>query len=269
MEYSQDLKHTWNQASSPLAVRRLNPTRADGTAPEFLWLGGFRSDMTGTKAQTMVDHCAAHGWGATRFDYSGHGVSGGAFVDGTLSRWCDEGLTVLRSVTSGPQVLVGSSMGGWIALLMARALQAAREMERIAGLLLIAPAPDFTETLMKPAFTEAQRALLASQGYIEEESAYSDEPTVITKALIEDGARNLVLDAKLRFDVPIAILQGMEDPDVPHTHALGLLHALHQDNVTMTLIKDGDHRLSRPQDLALLAQTMDRIASSFVGSTGT
>lgn len=262
MERAQTIQHSWNGETVDLAVQTLaaEPGKDHLSRPGFIWLGGFRSDMTGTKAQAMVDHCGQRGWAATRFDYSGHGASGGAFVDGTISRWVDESLLVLESLTSGPQVLVGSSMGGWIALRMALELQQRSQGDRLAGLLLIAPAPDFTQNLMEPSFTEAQRAKLISDGFIEEPSEYSDEPTVITRALIEDGRDNAVLDRDMNFGVPIRILQGMADPDVPHTHALRLVDALVHDDVTLCLIKKGDHRLSREEDIATLKQTIDCFA---------
>ncbi|NKB53699.1 MAG: alpha/beta fold hydrolase [Rhizobiaceae bacterium] len=224
--------------------------------PGLIWLGGFRSDMDGTKAMAMVDAAARLGCASLRFDYSGHGSSGGKFVDGTISRWVDESLAVLLSCTEGPQILVGSSMGGWIALRLAEELKKRKEQGRLAGLLLIAPAPDFATRLMEPAFTDEQRKDLQDKGYIEEPSAYSDEPNVITRELIEDGRNNQVLNGDLAVGVPVRILQGMEDPDVPYTHALHLVEALAHDDVQMTLVKDGDHRLSRDEDIDLLKRTI-------------
>ncbi|MEM1040803.1 MAG: alpha/beta hydrolase [Pseudomonadota bacterium] len=264
MERAQTIQHLWKGETTDLAVRSLPvasnenaKNHANTLRPGFVWLGGFRSDMTGTKAQAMVEHCQELGLAATRFDYSGHGQSGGSFVDGTISRWVSESLHVLETATTGPQVLVGSSMGGWIALRMALELQKVAGSDRLAGLLLIAPAPDFTQMLMEPNFTAEQKQILEAEGFIEEPSEYSHEPTIITRSLIEDGRNNLVLDRDLNFGAPIHILQGMADPDVPHTHALKLVDALVHDDVTLTLIKQGDHRLSRDEDIATLTRTMD------------
>ena len=193
------------------------------------------------------------------FDYSGHGASGGKFVEGTISRWVDESLSVVKSLTEGPQIFVGSSMGGWIALRLAQELKKQGEADRFAGLLLIAPAPDFTAVLMEPGFTDSQYTALESDGYIEEPSEYSNEPTIITRALIEDGRKNLILDDNLKLGVPVHILQGMEDPDVPYHHALRLTESLAHDDVLLTLIRDGDHRLSRDIDIALLKRTINEL----------
>lgn len=254
MEHDSTVQHVWrDKALLNLAVKT---ARAENSALGFVWLGGFKSDMAGTKAEVMVDEAAAQGCDSLRFDYSGHGESGGEFVDGTISRWVDESLKVVLEKTIGPQILVGSSMGGWIALRLAHELANRAESDRLAGLLLIAPAPDFTAELMEPAFTEAQRNEMAEQGYIEEPSEYSDEPNIITRDLIEDGRNNLVLDKNIALGIPTHILQGMKDPDVPYQHALKLADTFVHDDVTMTLIKGGDHRLSRDEDLETLRRTM-------------
>ena len=220
--------------------------------------------MEGTKALAMVDHAAKLKCSSLRFDYSGHGVSGGKFIEGTISRWVSESLAVLRTTTNGPQILVGSSMGGWIALRMAQELMKNNEAHRLAGLLLIAPAPDFTAELMEPAFNATQINLLKTQGYFEEPSEYSDEPNIITKALIDDGRNNLVLEGDLSLSVPIRILQGMKDPDVSYTHALKLVEALPHDDVSTTLVKGGDHRLSRTQDIKLLKRRMGELVNDIL-----
>ncbi|WP_181700394.1 alpha/beta hydrolase [Chthonobacter albigriseus] len=222
----------------------------EGVGPALLWLGGFRSDMTGSKAEALAEWGRRNGRRVVRFDYSGHGASGGLFTDGTISRWAEEAEAVLDRFTEGPVVLVGSSMGGWIALLLARRLQAADRADRLAGLVLIAPAPDFATRLMEPAFTEAMRRELAATGSVRLPSAYADEPTVITRAFLDDGARNTVLDDDIRIGAPVHIVQGMQDPDVPYAHALLLVDRLVHDDVVVTLVKDGDHRLSRPEDIA-------------------
>ena len=217
--------------------------------------------MEGTKALSMVEEASRLGCPSLRFDYSGHGSSGGKFVDGAISRWVDESLQVLLQHTKGPQILVGSSMGGWVALRLAQELKARGEQNRLAGMLLIAPAPDFATRLMEPVFTEEQRSELQDKGYIEEPSAYSDEPNIITRELIEDGRHNEVLTGDLAVGVPVRILQGMEDPDVPYGHALHLVECLAHDDVQMTLIKDGDHRLSRDEDIELLRRTIAQMVA--------
>ncbi len=230
----------------PIAVLR----RA-GAAPGVLWLGGFRSDMQGGKARAVDAWAARQGLAATRFDYSGHGRSGGRFVDGTISAWLEDATAVYERATAGDQVLVGSSMGAWIALLLARARRAAGD-RRIKGLVLVAPAPDFTERLMWANFPKKVRAAILERGYHELPSAYAEEPTVVTRRLIEDGRLHLLLDAPIEPGCPVHILQGVKDPDVPWRHAIDLVTALARDDVVLTLIKDGDHRLSRPEDIERL-----------------
>lgn len=232
---------------------RLAWARLPGRQPGVVFLPGFRSDMEGSKAIALRDHCAAAGRAMLRFDYSGHGTSAGRFEDGTIGQWAADAIAVLDALTEGPQLLVGSSMGGWIALLVARARPG-----RVAGLIGLAPAPDFTTELMWPAFSAAQRAEIMDTGVLHLPSQYG-EPTPITRALIEDGPRHNLLDAPIPLRCPVRILQGMRDPDVPWRHALRLVDALQGDDVRLHLIKDGDHRLSRPEDLGLLTQTLDQM----------
>jgi pimeloyl-ACP methyl ester carboxylesterase len=221
-----------------------------GKSPGIVWLGGFKSDMTGTKASALDAMAVRQGRAFLRFDYFGHGQSTGDFRKGTITRWREDALDVFDRLTQGPQILVGSSMGGWISLLLARA-----RPERIAGMLLIAPAPDFTEALMWPRLPEdAQRQILA-QGEWLRPSEYDPEPYPITRALIEDGRNNLVLQERMKLFCPMRILQGMQDPDVPWEHALRLVEAIDGD-VALTLIKNGDHRLSTPRDLKLIEETL-------------
>ena len=231
-----------------IAVRR-----TAGAEPGLVWLGGYRSDMLGTKAEALAGWASDKGGAFLRHDYSGHGESGGDFAAGTISKWLAESLAVLRRHSEGRQVLVGSSMGAWIALRMVQELRKAGESGRVAGLVLIAPAPDFTADLVEPALTSAQRRDLAAKGFFGKPSGYSEEPYIYTRALIEDGRRNLVMGGPIDTHCPVHILQGMADPDVPHTHALKLVSLLPADDVTLSLVPDGDHRLSRPQDLALRA----------------
>ena len=236
---------------------RIAVRRRQGAAPGAVWLGGFRSDMLGTKAEALDGWAVASGRAFVRHDYSGHGESGGAFAEGTISRWLAQSIAVFRRFTVGPQVLVGSSMGGWIALRMVQELQKAGEGGRVAGLLLLAPAPDFTVELMEPQLIDAQRQNLAQKGLFEESSQYSPEPNVYTRALFEDGRQNRVLVGTVDTHCPVHILQGMQDPDVPHALALKLIEHLPADDVTLSLIRDGDHRLSRPQDIAMMIAALD------------
>ncbi|WP_113158760.1 MULTISPECIES: carboxylesterase [Brucella] len=237
-----------------IAVRN----RAGQVAPGIVWLGGYRSDMLGTKAVVLDEWAEKTGHSALRLDYSGHGESGGDFNQGTISRWLNESLTILDKYAEGPQILVGSSMGGWIALRMAQELKKAGKSP--AGIVLIAPAPDFTAELVEPSLTEAQKNDLMEQGYFEEPSEYSPNPYIYTRALIEDGRNNLVLKGIIETGCPVHILQGMQDEAVPYQHALKLVEHLPLDDVTLTLVRDGDHRLSRPQDLELLIRTVSALA---------
>ena len=221
----------------------------------FVWLSGFKSDMNGTKVLALERWAANAGHGFLAFDYSGHGSSEGAFEDGTISRWRLDTLNAIDELTSGPLVLVGSSMGGWIALLatLARA-------DRVSALVLVAPAPDFTEKLLWAGLPEQARAEILEQGFSLRPSDY-DEPYRITRELIEDGRHWQVLDAPLAIDCPVRILQGMRDDDVPWQHAQRLVAALTYDDVVLTLVKDGDHRLSRAQDIARLQRYCEEVAN--------
>lgn len=224
----------------------------EGSGPTVVWLGGFKSDMTGTKAQALADWALAQGRAYVRFDYFGHGASSGDFADGTITRWREDALAVLNELTAGPLVLVGSSMGGWIACLTAMALP-----RRVAAMVLIAPAPDFTEKLMAPEIPPEGHAALAAEGVWLRPSEYGD-PYPITRNLLEDGARWSILGGEpIPIQAPVRILQGGEDPDVPWRHALELAQGLKSDDVVFTLIKDGDHRLSRPQDIARLIAAVE------------
>lgn len=227
---------------------RVTPGVSTAEKPGVLWCGGFLSDMRGSKAQALAAWGARTGRRIVRFDYSGHGESAGAFENGTISRWAQDALAVLDAETTGPQIVVGSSMGGWIALLLARALAARGETGRLAALVLIAPAPDFTEELMWKAMPEEVRATLLREGRWVRPSEYGPGQ-VITRGLIEDGRANLVLGAPFAVGCPVRILQGVADPDVPWQHALRLVSCLAEDDVVLSLIKDGDHRLSRPEDI--------------------
>jgi pimeloyl-ACP methyl ester carboxylesterase len=236
----------------PIAV-----LRRQGTAPGVFWLGGFRSEMTGLKASALDRLGAETGAAVTRFDYSGHGQSGGDFLEGTISRWLEEALAVF-SATHGPQVLVGSSMGGWIALLLARELRRRGEAERLKEVVLIAPAVDATEELMLKRLSKSQLKTLNTTGRVDRPSEYSAEPYPITLGLIEDGRKHLLFGRGIDVGAPVTILQGGKDKDVPREHAMRLVQHLLVDPVTVTLVPDGDHRLSRPEDLELLRAAVTR-----------
>jgi len=244
--------------------RQIAVLHDDGQRPGVLWLGGFKSDMIGTKAQALVDWAKETGRACTRMDYSGHGYSGGKFADGTISRWLEESLAVFNQFCRGPTVVIGSSMGGWMALLLARAhLMAKANVDgRLHAMVLIAPAPDFTEELMWKNFSDDIKNQIETQGYYEEPSEYSDEPYVITKKLIDDGRANLLFGAPIETGCPVHILQGAQDPDVPWQHAQELVARLAHDDVVMTLVKDGDHRLSRPQDIDRMVRIVGDMAAS-------
>lgn len=237
-----------------IAYRRRAAGQLTQGCKGIMFLSGFRSDMTGTKASFLDSHCAARGLGFLRFDYSGHGKSSGDFTDGTIGRWTEEALAVMEGAGDDPLVLVGSSMGGWIMLLAALA-----RPERVAGLIGVAPAPDFTERLVWNGLSAAERDAMMTRGRLEQPSQYADTPSVLTRALVEEGRRHLLLGAPIGLRCPVRLLHGMADPDVPHGLSLELAGRLAGDDVRVTLIKDGDHRLSRPQDLALLAQAVDEL----------
>ena len=245
------------------AARRIAVRKQTGTTPGVLWLGGFKSDMRGTKAEALAEHAIRTGRAYVRFDYSGHGESGGRFEDGTISRWLDEALAVFETHTKGAQIVVGSSMGGWIALLLAQALaRRPGENASLAGLVLIAPAADFTEELMWANFSPAIRREIEEKGFWQRPSAYDDGPYPITRALIEDGRKHLLLDKPIEVGCPVRVLQGVQDPDVPYAHAMKLISCLAQDDVVLMLVKDGDHRLSRPEDIERLLRTVDELIES-------
>jgi pimeloyl-ACP methyl ester carboxylesterase len=229
-----------------LTYRQL-AARAGDKRPGIVFLSGFASDMTGTKGTALAAWAAARGQALLRFDYSGHGRSSGAFRDGTIGRWTAEALAAIDQLTTGPQVLVGSSMGGWIMLLAARA-----RPERIGGLVGIAAAPDFTEDLMWAAMQPMTISRLLTEGVIYQPSQYQESPLEITLALIEDGRRHLLLRGPIDVRCPVRLLHGLADPDVPWQTSGHLAERLAADDVTVTLLKDGDHRLSREEDLQRL-----------------
>ena len=227
--------------------------RTPGATPGVVFCGGYASDMTGTKAVALEEFCRARGRAFVRFDYLGHGASSGDFAEGTIGRWADDAIAVIDALSEGPQVLVGSSMGGWIMLLAARARR-----ERVAALVGIAAAPDFTEAMWE-ALDDARRATLMREGAVHEPSDYSDEPYTITRALIEDGRDHLLLGSPIPVSCPVRLLQGMKDTAVPWRTALKLAERLEGGDVEVTLVKSGDHRLSEPADIARLTRTLDEV----------
>lgn len=232
----------------------------DGNATEgkigAVWLGGFKSDMIGTKATALADWAIAGNRSLLRFDYFAHGQSTGDFQQGTISRWREDALAVLDELTQGPQILIGSSMGAWISLLAALA-----RPDRVKGLVLIAPAPDFTQKLMWDLYSDEVRETLVKTGLYLEPSDYGD-PYEITLKLIEDGRKHLLLDAPIDLPIPVRILQGMADKDVPWQHAMRLAEQLSGSDIQVQLTKTGDHRLSEPDDIARLTETLDRLLSA-------
>jgi len=229
--------------------------KVEGRGPAVVWLGGFHSDMTGTKAEALAQWARGAGRAYLRFDYFGHGASEGRFQDGTISRWRGDALALIGALSDRPVVLVGSSMGGWLACLVAMA-----EPQAVRALVLIAPAADFTEKLMAPGLPDEARAAMETEGFWMRPSLYDGDGYPISRALIEDGARWSILPGPVPIQAPTRILQGGADPDVPWTHALELANALTGKDVVFTLIKDGDHRLSRPQDLARLIAAVEEVA---------
>lgn len=237
-----------------LAYHRSEPSGEGVDAPGVVFLGGFRSDMDGTKALALEEWARARGRAFLRFDYTGHGKSSGEFLDGSIGDWAQDAMDAVSELTSGEQILVGSSMGGWISLLLAK-----RMPERIAALVGIAAAPDFTEDSMWSGFTEAQRAELTERGRVELPSDYSDEPYVITRRLIEDGRENLVLRDPLSLPFPVRLLQGTEDVDVPQEVALRLLGHATSPDARLQLVKGADHRFSEPREIAIIKTAIEEV----------
>jgi len=223
--------------------------QSDGMGPTVIWCGGLKSDMEGGKATHLHDWAIEEGRSYIRFDYFGHGVSSGAFRDGTISRWAADVVRVIDELSKGDVVLIGSSMGGWSSLLAAM-----KRPERVKGLLLIAPAPDFTQKLTWAEWTDEQRKALERDGIVYVPSDY-DEPYEYSRELMEDGKRNQILDAPIKFDGPVRILQGAADPVVPWEYSRQILEVITSEDVDYTLVKNGDHSLSSPSDLDRLVRT--------------
>lgn len=237
--------------------RRIAFHLTKGTAPAVVFLGGFKSDMNGTKAICLQDWAKASGRAFLRFDYSGHGQSSGRFEDGSIGDWTEDAVDVITKLTKGKVILVGSSMGGWISLLVAKALP-----DRIAGLIGIAAAPDFTEDSLWDGFSEAEKRQLSENGQIELPSEYDDGPYVITKKLIEDGRNQLVLRTPLDLPFPVRLLQGTADQDVDQSVALRLLAHATGPDIRLTLVKGADHRFSSAANLRLICKSLHSVTKA-------
>lgn len=251
------------EPGKPRLAYLLRPRTVESALPGLVWLGGFRSDMRGSKASFIDAFAQTQGRAFLRFDYSGHGESEGDFVDGAIGVWAAEALAVFRALTQGPQIVIGSSMGGWIALLLARALARKGESHRLAGMALIAPAVDFTKDLIWPQLPEKIREEIEQRGFWTRPADAYGPAYPLTKALFQDGKANALLGGEIRTYCPVNILQGMADADVPWRHAMKLVEHLPADPTTITLIRDGDHRLGRPQDLTALQKAIERIDCDF------
>lgn len=237
--------------------RRLayNKTEGSPDMPGVIFLSGFMSDMSGSKATALEDLCATRGQSYLRFDYSGHGESEGAFTDGTIGKWTEDALAVFDALTKGPQILVGSSMGGWISLLLAR-----QRKDRVKGIVGIAPAPDFVTEVFESTFTDAQKKELSENGITYMPSGYED-PYPISKGLVEDGARHRLLHTEIDVSCPVRILQGTEDEAVAADKPERIKAALLSDNVDITMIEGGNHSLSRPEDIQLIDEAVKLLSS--------
>lgn len=242
-----------------IAVQSEVATGGGRNGPGLFWLGGFKSSMDGTKATALASWAGAQNLACTRFDYSGHGISDGTFEAGTISTWLAESIAVFEHCTTGPQIIIGSSMGGWLAMLLYRHLQSRGQSARAQALVLIAPAPDMTQELMWKRFPEDVRQTIEDEGVWQRPSAYGDGDYAITKALIEDGRAHLILGDVTAMDCPVRILHGELDPDVPWQHGQRLYNQLEGDDITFTLIKGGDHRLSSELEIGRLLNTISAL----------
>lgn len=229
--------------------------KREGDGPRVVWFGGYRSDMLGTKAQALDEWAERNRRAYLRFDYTGHGESEGRFEDGTIGKWAADAEAVLDAAARGPRIFIGSSMGAWVATMMAR-----RRPDDLVGAIFIAPAPDFTERLLWPALSEAHRAEIAKTGKLELPSDYADEPDVYTRALFEDGRENLVMSGPIAIDCPVRIFQGQRDDAVPWRHALDFAEKITSDDVEIVLTKAGDHRLSSPADIDRLIGAVEALS---------
>ncbi|WP_299345636.1 alpha/beta hydrolase [uncultured Maritalea sp.] len=238
--------------------RQLAILHRKGNGPGLFWLGGYNSDMQGSKAVALDQFGAQNDLPVTRFDYMAHGQSTGDFMHATISTWLEDAIAVFENFTDGPQILVGSSMGGWLSMLLNQHLRA-RNINSVTAMVLIAPAIDMTRELVPNRFTQKQLQELKRVGYLEVPSAYADAPYIYTQKLLDDGAQHLLFGTQIETGCPVHILQGQQDPDVPPAHAQRLLQHLMLDEAHLTLVPDGDHRLSRPQDLEMLRRLLSSL----------
>jgi pimeloyl-ACP methyl ester carboxylesterase len=236
------------------AGRRLAYHLTEGKKPTVLFMGGFKSDMTGSKATALEAFCKARGQCFIRFDYSGHGQSSGEFRAGTIGAWKEDALAIFDALAGDRVILAGSSMGAWIALLIARERQA-----HVAGLIGIASAPDFTERLIWQKLTLDQQKQLMEEGVFYAPSCYGEDPYPITRTLIDEARHHLLLDGAINLSIPVRLLHGTKDEDVPWQHAVTLMEKLSSGDVHLQLIKDGNHRLSEPAQLALLCRAVEEL----------
>ena len=228
--------------------------KVSGGSPGVVFLHGLMSDRDGTKALALADHCASTGQAFVRFDMFGHGESSGRFQDGSISRWTEDAVEVITRLTEGPQILIGSSMGGWVMLRAALACP-----ERIAGIVGIAPAPDFTEELMWTEFSESERDRIQKEGVLDVQSEYDESPYPIGYHLIEDGRKNLMLHEPISITCPARLIHGQKDTAVPWETSMRIAEKITSDDVSVLLVKNGDHRLSEPADLERLCMIVDEI----------
>ncbi len=251
-----------SKAKISIAYLHDGPTDTASSSTGMFWLGGFMSDMRGSKAEIIAEYARTGKRPFMRMDYSGHGESSGKFADGTISRWLDEAVSAFQLKTKGPRIIIGSSMGGWLALLLYRYLRenAVDDAKRIKALVLIAPAADMTQKLMWDKYDATVRQSLVDKGLHYQPSDYGDEPYLITNALIEDGKKHLLMHQPFKVDCPVRILQGEADSDVPWQHAKALYDIIAGKDVSFTLVKHGDHRLSRPNDLQNLLSVLEALA---------
>lgn len=254
--------HTLTRGAATIAYHHTPASGSGRGKPGVIFLGGLRSDMTGTKATALESWAVAQGLAFTRFDYQGHGISSGRYEDGCVSVWAADAIAVLDQVTSGPQVLVGSSMGGWAMLLTAR-----ERLDRVVGMIGVAAAPDFTENLMWPSFDEATRQKLLSDGVIYQPSDYGD-PEPITLRLIEDGREHRVLTGPYQFNGPVRLLHGIEDTVVPWQTTTAIAETVTSADLRIILVKGGDHRLSTPPDIVLLCRTVEEVVEATANQPG-
>jgi pimeloyl-ACP methyl ester carboxylesterase len=234
----------------------LSYCRSEGRTPGVMFLGGFMSDMKGSKATALEKHCRQKSQAFIRFDYRGHGDSTGNFEDGTIGSWTQDALLILDQATKGPQILIGSSMGGWLMILLALA-----RPSRVSGLIGVAAAPDFTERLLWEKLPEEAILALEETGFWDQPSEYSEQPYRITKELIEEGRDHLILNGPIHLDVPVRLIHGINDADVPWYYAQAIQDRIRGSDVSAVLIKDGDHRLSREQDIARICSELDSLCA--------